>query len=402
MKIDRPTIANSVREALARAPAAVLLGPRQVGKTTLARDIATARGDKALYLDMERPADRRRLDDADDFLRSQAGKLVVLDEIHRTPNLFETLRGIIDDRRAANDRSGHFLLLGSASIDLMRQSSETLAGRVVYLEMDAVSLGEATGAGIPPEKVWSRGGFPESLLAGTDRASLEWRQDFIRSYLERDVPMFGPRLPAQTIGRLWSMLANGQGTLLNQERLASGLGVSAPSVSRYIDLLVDLLLVRRLQPWSGNYGKRLVKSPKIYVRDTGLVHALLELENVNQIVGHPIVGLSWEGLAIETLINAAGRNWRPYFYRTADGSEIDLILERAGHPDIAVEIKRSSAPSVSSGFHQGCDLLGIRHRWLVYSGTEAYPAKHGLQVLPLAEAAARLAQPLILPTSKSP
>ena len=254
---------STVRQKLLQTPAVVLLGPRQVGKTTLARAIAKGWPGGAVYLDLERPADRVRLEDADTYLRAQQGKLVIVDEIHRAPGVFEVLRGIIDDNRQAGQRSGQFLLLGSAALDLMRQSSETLAGRVAYLDIAPLNLVEATAAGIADSTLWLRGGFPDSLLAADDTYSLDWRRDFIRSYLERDVPMFAPRLPAETIGRLWTMLAHNQGSVLNQSRIASSLGVANPTIDRYIDLLVDLQLVRRLRPWGGNLGKRLVKSPKV-------------------------------------------------------------------------------------------------------------------------------------------
>jgi predicted AAA+ superfamily ATPase len=248
MKLIPRAIEPQVRQRLEAQPAVVLLGPRQVGKTTLARHIADERGKGAIYLDLERPADLRRLDDADAYLRAQQGKLVVIDEIRRAPGLFAVLRGVIDENRRRGHRTGQFLLLGSASIDLMRQASESLAGRVAYLDIAPFTAAEAAKGTYDTDTVWVRGGFPESLLARDDRASLAWRLDFIRSYLERDVPMFAPRLPAPTIGRLWTMLANGQGSLLNQARLAGGLGVSGAAVGRYIDLLVELQLVRRLPP----------------------------------------------------------------------------------------------------------------------------------------------------------
>ncbi|MDP2448732.1 MAG: ATP-binding protein [Polaromonas sp.] len=364
-------------------PAVVLLGPRQVGKTTLARKLASDWPGGAVYLDMERPADRRRLDDADAYLRAQSGKLVVIDEIQRAPGLFEVLRGIIDDRRAGGERFGHFLLLGSAALELMRQSSETLAGRVAYLEIGPVDILEANAASLDAQTLWLRGGFPESLLAPGDGPSLDWRRDFIRSYLERDVPMFAPRMPVQALGRLWTMLAHQQGGLLNQARLAAGLGVSAPTVTRYTDLMVDLQLVRRLAPWSGNVGKRLVKAPKVYVRDSGIVHALLDLETSNDLLGHPVVGPSYEGFVIENLIQCAGPRWKPYFYRTHDGAEIDLLLERGGQPEIAIEIKRSSAPSLDKGFGMACDDLKVRQRYVVYPGEESYPVRHGAQAMSL-------------------
>jgi uncharacterized protein len=365
-------------------PAVVLLGPRQVGKTTLARAVAADWPGGSVYLDMERPADRRRLDDADAYLRAQAGKLVVIDEIQRAPGLFEVLRGIIDDRRAAGQRFGHFLLLGSAALELMQQSSETLAGRVSYLEMSPINILEAAASQTDDSMLWLRGGFPESLLALQDAASLDWRRDFIRSYLERDVPMFAPRMPAQALARLWTMLAHNQGGLLNQARLGASLGVSAPTVLRYTDLMVDLQLVRRLQPWSGNVGKRLVKAPKVFVRDSGILHALLDLESVNDVLGHPVAGASYEGFVIENLIACAAPRYKPYFYRTHDGAEIDLLLESAGKPTVAIEIKRSSAPKLERGFGVACDDLKIERRYVVYPGQEAYAMRNGVQAMSLA------------------
>ena len=376
-----------IRQKLANAPAIVLLGPRQVGKTTLARQIAASWPGGTVYLDLERPADRLRLDDADSYLRAQQGKLVILDEIHRAPGVFEVLRGSIDDNRLAGQRGGQFLLLGSAALDLMRQSSETLAGRVAYLDIAPLDIRESAGGNIDANTLWLRGGFPDSVLASDDTQSLDWRRDFIRSYLERDVPMFAPRLPAETIGRLWTMLAHQQGGVLNQARLASALGVSNPTIDRYIDLLVDLQLLRRLRPWSGNVGKRLVKSPKVYVRDSGILHGLLELETLNDLLGHPVCGLSFEGHCIENLVLAASPRRMPYFYRTHSGAEIDLLLEKGGRPEIAIEVKRSSAPSPGKGFAQACDDLGISQRFVVYPGTERFALRHGSEAIGLQELA---------------
>ena len=373
-------------------PGVVLLGPRQVGKTTLARQIATLRKARAIYLDLERPTDQRRLQDADAFLRAQVGKLVVIDEIHRAPALFETLRGIIDDRRAAGDRAGHFLLLGSAAIDLMRQASETLAGRVAYVDLAPVDALEFPSRVGDTNRLWTRGGFPDSLLAENDAASLNWRRAFVRSYLERDVPMFAPRMPTETIGRLWTMLANSQATPLNQSKLASSLEVSTPAVTRYIDLLVDLLLVRRLRPWSGNTGKRLVRTPKVYVRDSGLTHALLDLETWEQVLGHPVAGASWEGFAVENLIAVAGDRRTPYFYRTEDGAEIDLLFERGGTVDMVIEIKRSTAPTLSRGFNLARQALKPREGYLVHGGTDSWPMADGVTAIGLRELMQRLAE----------
>ena len=380
-----------VEERLGDIPGVVLLGPRQVGKTTLARAIAARRKGRAIYLDLERPADQRRLADADAYLRAQIGKLVVIDEIHRAPALFETLRGIIDDRRAAGERAGQFLLLGSASIDLMRQASETLAGRVAYVDLapvDALELPARLG-GI--DALWVRGGFPESLLARDDATSVAWRHAFVRSYLERDVPMFAPRLPAETVGRLWTMLAHAQGTPLNQSRLASSLAVSAPAVARYLDLLVDLLLVRRLQPWSGNVGKRLVRAPKTYVRDSGLTHALLDLETWDDVVSHPIAGPSWEGFAVENLIAVSGDRRRPYYYRTEDGAEVDLLFDRGGTIEMAIEIKRSTVPVAPKGLRSACAVLKPKAVYLVHAGTESWPLGDGITAVTLHDLMRRIA-----------
>jgi len=390
--IDR-RIESTLRHRLSSVvPAAVLLGPRQVGKTTLARRVADSWPTGAVYLDMERPADRRRLDDADAYLRAQAPKLVVIDEIHRVPELFSILRGVIDDRRAQGQRYGHFLLLGSASLDLMQQSSESLAGRVTCLDMNPVDGLEAAAAGIEPDALWCRGGFPDSLLARDDRSSYEWRLDFIRSYLERDVPMFAPRMPSQTLGRLWTMLAHLQGGLLNASQLAASLGVASPAVGRYIDLLADLQLVRRLQPWSANVGKRLVKTPKVYVRDSGIVHALLGLGELDAVLGHPVAGGSYEGFVLETLIGALPPKVSPHFYRTSDGSEIDLLLIQGERPIMAIEVKRSTAPAISRGFGLACDDLNVEQRWAVYPGTERFAVRRGAQAVGLVELAQRLAQ----------
>lgn len=395
MKIPRPQIASILRNAMRRSPVVALIGARQVGKTTLARELAEQTKD-TIYLDLERIGDRRKLDDAAAFLAAQGGHLTILDQVQRVPELFTELRGIVDDRRAKGERSMQFLLLGSASLDLIQQASETLAGRIVYLEMPPIGVEEAIAAGIDVDKLWLRGGFPDGLTASDDEESYLWRQAFIRSYLERDVPMFAPRMPAATIGRFWTMLANGQGNILNSARLAQGLGVSAPMINRYIDLLIDLMLVRRLPPWSGNLGKRLVKSPKIYVRDSGLVHALLEIGTLHQLLGHPVVGASWEGFVIEALINAAGAA-PAYFYRTADGAEIDLVFEQGGKPKVAVEIKRTSTPKAERGFFIACDDLDIEARIVVGSGDDDYPVTGGAKVMSMTSAISEIRQQLKSP-----
>lgn len=369
-----------IRERLASTSTVVLLGPRQVGKTTLARQIVHGLGDRGLYLDLEREGDRRKLDDADAFLERQAGRLVVIDEVHRAPGLFPVLRGIIDRRRQAGDGVGHFLLLGSASLDLQRQAGESLAGRAAYLELAPLQLDEWSGHGVP-DVLWARGGFPESLLAASDATSATWREDFIRSYLERDVPMFAPGLPAPTIGRLWRMLAHAQGTPLNKARLAASLELTAPTVGRYLDLLEQLLLVRRVLPWSGNVGKRLVRTPKIYVRDSGLLHALLALRTLDDVLAHPVVGASWEGFVLEQLITAAGPSRIPLYFRTASGVEADLVLERGGRVECVVEIKRSSAPTVSAGLQVAREILRPERTFVVHGGVDAWPMADGIEAV---------------------
>ena len=377
---------DRIEEGLRAQAGVVLLGPRQVGKTTLAQDIAQARD--AVYLDLERPSDRMVLEEADLYLDEQVGKLVVIDEVQQMPGLFGTLRGQIDRRRRAGHRTGQFLLLGSASDALLQQSAESLAGRVSYHELTPLLLDE-TGEEAQA-RLWLRGGFPDSFLAATDRDSLTWREDFIRTYLERDIPSFGLRIPAETLRRFWTMLAHEQGGLLNAARMAAGLGISGQSVARYLDVLVDLMLVRRLPAWHANAGKRLVRAPKVYIRDAGLAHALLGLGSLEGLLGHPVVGGSWEGFCIEHLIAAAPRGTAAAFYRSSAGAEIDLVLTLPDGTLWAVEVKRSSAPKVSRGFHIASDDLKVAERLLVYAGPHEVPGQGGLRAMPLAAALARL------------
>jgi uncharacterized protein len=365
-----------------------LLGPRQVGKTTLAHEIAQETG--ALYLDLEAKADRAKLTEPALFLRGFEDRLVILDEIHRVPELFQTLRGLIDEGRRRGHRHGRFLILGSAAIELLRQSSESLAGRIAHVDMGPLDVMEAGADEAARNALWVRGGFPDSFLARSDAESLARRDDFIRTYLERDVPQFGPRIPAETLERLWTMLAHGQGTLLNASRLAGALSVSAPTVTRYIDLLVDLLLVRRLQPFHANVGKRLVKSPKVYVRDSGIVHALLGIADFNELAGHPVVGASWEGFVIENLLAVAPARTAASFYRTSAGAEIDLVLDMPGRGRWAIEIKRGLAARPEKGFHLACEAIRPDRRFVVYPGEGSYPASTEVEVIGLREIAALL------------
>lgn len=355
--------------AIGENPAVVLMGPRQVGKTTLARAVGATR--PSLYLDLESVSDRAKLADPERYLAEHEDELVILDEVHRAPELFQSLRGLIDRGRRRGKRAGRFLLLGSASMDLLKQSGESLAGRIAYLELSPFDALEIEAAQI--DRLWLRGGFPPSFLAASDTASFKWRQDFIRTYLERDIPQLGPRVPAETLRRFWTMLAHTQSSLLNAATLARGLGVDGKTIARYLDLLVDLLLVRRLQPSHSNVGKRLVRSPKVLVRDAGLVHALLGLTSREQLLGHPIVGHSWEGFVTETLLELASGGTEASFYRTSAGAEIDLVLSLPGGELWAVEIKRSSALTVEKGFHFACADLKPTRQFIVYPGEERFP-----------------------------
>jgi uncharacterized protein len=364
-----------------------LLGPRQVGKTTLARQIADLAGQQAKYLDLERPADRRLLDDPDAYFAAHAKELIVLDEIQRAPEIFRVLRGQIDERRRMGGDGGKFLILGSASMDLLRQSSESLAGRISYLELSPLNAREvAQEEEASFDRLWLQGGFPPSYVRNDEEESLQWRRDFIQTYLERDLPQFGFNVDSEQIDRFWRMLANDQGELFNAERYARSLGVSGHTVTRYLEMLEKLLLVRVLRPWSTNTGKRLVKSPRPFVRDSGLLHALLDLRQTDDIRRHSVAGKSWEGFVIENLVGASFGRAKPYFYRSSGGAEADLVLEFAPGKCWAIEIKLSSAPTVDRGFHNAADDVGAERRLVVYKGSERFPMRSGVEAMPLTTA----------------
>ena len=368
-----------LRDELAFSPAVALLGPRQVGKTTLALEIG--RSQPHVYLDLESERDRSKLAHAELYLQAHLDKLVILDEVHRVPGLFPLLRGLIDQARRTGPSAGRYLLLGSGSLEVLQQSGETLAGRIAYLELSALNVLE-TGASAQ-DALWLRGGFPPSLQAPTPARSLQWRENFIRTYLERDIPQLGPRIAAETLRRFWTMLAHHQGGLLNVAQLARNLGVDVKTANSYIGLMCDLLLVRRLQPWHVNIGKRLVKAPKVYVRDSGLLHALLGIETHDQLLSHMVVGASWEGHGIESLLSSAPQGVTPYFYRTNGGAEIDLLLTWPDGELWAVEFKRSLSPKVERGFYSACDDLKPSRKWVVYPGQEAYQLAPDIQAIPL-------------------
>ncbi|MCQ3802779.1 MAG: ATP-binding protein [bacterium] len=372
-----------LHELLSENPAVALIGPRQVGKTTLAWQIADEMD--SVYLDLESPSDLAKLSEPELYLADHQHRLVILDEVHKTPGLFQTLRGLIDRGRRSGQGVGRFLLLGSASMDLLRQSGESLAGRIAYLELAPLDVSEVGTSNAAP--LWVRGGFPDSVLAADDRKSFLWRQNFIRTYLERDIPQLGPRIPAERLRRLWVMLAHAQGELLNAAALARGLGVDGKTISRYLDLMADLLLVRRLPPWRKNTGKRLVKSPKVYVRDSGIVHALLGLTSQEDLLGHPVVGASWEGFVIETLVSRLPDGSEASHYRSSGGAEIDLIVTLPGRRPWAIEVKRSLNPRPPKGFHSGCLDVRPAAKYVVYPGAERYMVTADTEAVPLIDLA---------------
>lgn len=383
---------TELRRLLEQFPAVAILGPRQIGKTTLAQQIAARTKPSPVYLDLENPIDLAKLDDPGQYFQTHTDRLIILDEIQRTPGLFQVLRGVIDRRRRAGQQAGQFLVLGSASLDLLKQSSESLAGRIAYKELTGLTVSEITRK--DQETLWLRGIFPDSFLARDDMASMRWRMNFISTYLERDVPQLGPRIPAVTLRRLWTMLAHNQGEQVNLSKLAGGLDVSVPTVTRYIELLEDLLLVRTLRPWAGNIKKRLVKAPKVYIRDSGIAHALLHLTTRDDVLGHPVAGASWEGFALENILSVLPEGATSWFYRTAAGAEIDLVIEQGVRQRVAIEIKRSLAPSVSKGFHVGCEDVTATRRYIVYPGTEQYPVSNGVIMMPLVDMMTELRQVL--------
>ncbi|WP_326538887.1 ATP-binding protein [Pseudorhodoferax sp.] len=371
-------LATDLRERLGFYPGVVLLGPRQVGKTTLARAIAAAQAD-ALVLDLERPGDRAQLAEPELFLAQHRGRLVVLDEVQMLPELFAQLRPEID----ADRRAGRFLLLGSASGALLRQRTESLAGRVGYLELTPLLASELPADLAALQQLWQRGGFPQAQLAPSDALSYAWRQDFIQTFLQRDLPQMGVGVAADPLHRFWRMLAHLQGQLFNASQLGMSLGgASHSTATRYLDLLVDTLLVRRLEPFLPNVGKRLVKSPKVYIRDSGLVHALLNIASLSDLQGHPVVGASWEGFVVEQVRALLPAGAEMGFYRTAAGAELDIVVQ-AGSRRLGIEVKFSAAPSVTKGFWQAVADLQPQRTVVVAPVARRYPLKDGVEVVPV-------------------
>jgi hypothetical protein len=383
-------ITETLQKSIAQVPAVVLLGARQVGKTTLAK--AIARNLKSIYLDLEAPEDLLKLSDPTVFLRTHSDKLVILDEIQRAPDLFPALRGIIDQNRAQGRKTGQFLLLGSASMDLMRQSSESLAGRISYIEMggfNAIELANE-GEGHRLQKHHLRGGFPDSYLADDDDMAMDWLENLIRTYLERDVPQMGFRAPAVRLRRLWTMLAHLQGEPVNYAKLGANLEIDGKTVANYIDMLTDLLLIRRLAPWHGNVKKRLIKSPRYYIRDSGILHRLLGIENYDALLSNPVVGKSWEGFVVENIHSVLPRRSETTYYRTAAGAEIDLLIRMPSSEMWAVEIKYGVAPKLGKHFSKTCDDVGAHRKYVLYGGDDEFPVGDDVTVISLPRLMKRL------------
>ncbi len=381
-------ITEKLQAMITQVPAVALLGARQVGKTTLAKTIA--KSIDSIYLDLEAPEDLLKLSDPTSFLSAHADKLVILDEIQRSPELFPVLRGLIDKNREQGRRAGQFLLLGSASMDLMHQSSESLAGRISYIGMSGLNLAEIDGNQQDRQTLWLRGGFPDSYLATDDDLAMDWLENLVRTYLERDVPQMGFRVPAARLRRLWTMLAHLQGETINYSKLASNLEVDAKTVSNYIDILTDLLLVRRLDPGHANVKKRLVKSPRYYVRDSGILHRLLGINSYDELLSNPVLGKSWEGFAVENILSILPGRAETYFYRTAAGAEVDLVIRMPSSEIWAIEIKHGVAPKLGKHYSQTCDDVGATHKYILYGGDDEFPVGNDVNIISLSALMERL------------
>ena len=374
-------ITDRLNKSLNRTPAAALLGARQVGKTTFAKAIAKDR--ESIYLDLEDTEDLFKLSDPKSFLRAQSDKLVILDEIQRAPDIFTVLRGLIDENRQAGRKTGQFLLLGSASMDLLRQSSESLAGRITYLNITGLNVLEVDNTQKHIQSLWLRGGFPDSYLADDDDVAMRWLEDLIRTYLERDIPQMGFQVPATRVRRLWTMLAHLQGETINHSKLGMNLEIDSKTINYYIDILTDILLVRRIEPWHANVKKRLVKSPRYYVRDSGVLHRLLGIGTYDALLSNPILGKSWEGFVVENIYSVLPRLAEIYFYRTAAGAEIDLVIKMPNAEVWAVEIKYGVAPKLGKHFNQTCKDVGATRKYVVYGGDDAFSIGNDVQIISL-------------------
>lgn len=369
-------------------PVVALIGPRQVGKTTLAMEISKQTEKPSTYIDLESDTDFNKLTDAEAYLKRFSGHLLIIDEVQRKPDLFRILRGIVDERKRNGEKSGHFLLLGSASAELIQKSSESLAGRIRYLELtpfSAFELHDNEKDMFNIERLWLRGGFPDSYLASNEQESWEWRNDFLTTYIERDIPVMGIGVTATKLKRFWKMLAHYHGNQINLSEFGRSLETSHTTIKNYLDLLTDFYMVRQLAPWSGNLKKRLVKSPKIFIRDPGILHCLLQLSNIDALFSHPVIGASWEGFVIENIINQLDEKWEYSYFRTAAQAEIDLVLHTPANEIWAVEIKRNSAPRLTRGFFEACKDIQATQKWVVCANNQRYPLSEDVEVIGLLE-----------------
>jgi predicted AAA+ superfamily ATPase len=373
-------IQQRIEMSLAKYPVTGIMGPRQIGKTTLAKMIRDRMGKKVVYLDLELPSDLNKLQDPELYLSRFADALVILDEVQRMPSLFPLLRALVDRKRTA----GRFLILGSASPELIRHSSESLAGRIIYHELSPFSLAEINSGDV--QRLWLRGGYPESYLSENDVESFTWREAFIKTYLEMDIPQLGIRIPAQQLRRFWTMIAHSHGQLWNASKIAGSLGISAPTARSYIDILEETFIVRQIQPYYSNVKKRLIKSPRVYIRDSGLLHALLNIRTNEDLHSHPSLGSSWEGFIAGQIIGMLPDGWQAFFYRTGAGAEIDIVLLDR-HKPTAVEVKYSLSPKVERGFWNAYEDLSCKRGYVVYPGAESYPLGKNVFTLPVKDLA---------------
>jgi len=374
--------------ALQSMPVVAMIGSRQVGKTTLAMEVSKKVEKPVIHIDLESDADFNKLTDAEAYLKRFADQLLIIDEVQRKPDLFRLLRVVVDERKRKGERSGHFLLLGSASKELLQKSSESLAGRIRYLELTPFTVSEINKHEedkFDIERLWLRGGFPDSYLAPNNRESWNWRNDFFATYVERDIPSMGVGVAATHLKRFWKMLAHYHGNQVNLSEFGRSLEVSHTTIKNYLDLLTDFYMVRQLAPWSGNIKKRLVKAPKIYIRDSGILHSLLKIPNFEALLSHPIIGASWEGFVVENVVNQLDDRWECYYYRTATGAEIDLVLHTPDKEIWAIEIKRTLTPKLSRGFYEACKDIKATHKWVVNANNDRYPLHDGVEAIGLVE-----------------
>ena len=362
------SIQGAIEASLRKYPVVGIIGSRQAGKTTLAKMVRKGISRKVIYLDLELPSDLNKLNDPELYLGQFTDSLVIIDEIQRMPSLFPLIRALVDRKRTG----GRFLVLGSASPELIKHSSESLAGRIIYHELSPFLIHETGYKDI--QRLWLRGGYPLSYLAESAGDSFSWRESFIKTYLEMDIPQLGIRVPSAQIRRFWTMLAHSHGHLWNASQIAGSLGISAPTVRSYLDILDETFITRRLQPYYPNIKKRLIKAPKVYIRDSGILHSLLRIGDHDDLMGNPAVGRSWEGFVVEQIIGLLPEGWSYFFYRTSAGAEIDILLVDKKNRPIAVEIKYSSSPKAERGFWNALEDLSCRKAFIVYPGEETYPS----------------------------